>query len=70
MSNPFSRCFDTRLESFAIVRSWLEKFRTESSISPHNTWQLTLIIEELFVNSLKHGYASVQATESLPHCQV
>ncbi len=66
MSNAISRCFDTRTDSFAMVRTWLENFCTRTQTSPHNTWQLTLIIEELFVNSMKHGYAGVQATEDQP----
>ena len=56
MSNPASRCIDARTEPCAHVRQWLEKFCVETSISAHNTWQLTLILEELFTNSVKHGY--------------
>lgn len=66
MSNAISRCFDTRSESFAMVRAWLETFCANASVSQHNTWQLTLIIEELFVNSMKHGYTGVQATKDQP----
>ena len=56
MSNPASRCFDARTEPCANLREWLENFCMETRTSAHNTWQLTLILEELFANSVKHGY--------------
>ena len=56
MSNSASRCFDARTEPCAHLRGWLEKFCAETKTSAHNTWQLTLVLEELFTNSIKHGY--------------
>ena len=55
MSNSASRCFDARTQPCAHLREWLEKFCAETKTSAHNTWQLTLVLEELFTNSIKHG---------------
>ena len=68
MSNPASRCFDARTEPYAHLREWLEKFCAETHTSAHNTWQLTLILEELFANSAKHGYPGI--AENLPQWPV
>ena len=56
MNNITHRCFDARTEPCSHVREWLEQFCSKSNTSAHNTWQLTLILEELFTNSMKHGY--------------
>ena len=63
MSNPASHCFDARTEPCAHLREWLEKFCAETHTSAHNTWQLTLMLEELFVNSVKHGYPGLKQNE-------
>ena len=64
MSNPASRCFDARSEPCAHVREWLEQFCKETNSSAHDTWQLTLVLEELFTNSMKHGYPGSKQTLS------
>ena len=56
MTAPASRCFNARLEPCANLRAWIENFCDETKASEHNTWQLTLVLEELFTNSIKHGY--------------
>ncbi len=35
-----------------------------SNTSAHNTWQLALVLEELFTNSMKHGYPGLNVTAS------
>ena len=65
MSHSASRRFDARTEPCAHLREWLEKFCLETNISAHNTWQLTLILEELFSNSVKHGYPGVAGSPPL-----
>ena len=57
MSSGVKRCFDARTEPCAGLRAWLENFCTNSNTAKHTTWQLTLVLEELFVNTAKHGYA-------------
>ena len=51
-----SRCFDVRREPFEAVRLWLEAFCAEVKMSEQHVWQLQLVLEEFFVNSLTHGY--------------
>ena len=57
MSAGVKRCFDARTEPCASLRAWLEIFCANSNTAKHTTWQLTLVLEELFVNTAKHGYA-------------
>lgn len=55
-----SRCFDVRAEPFEHVRLWLEAYCGESKAGEQQAWQLQLVLEEFFVNSLTHGYPGVK----------
>ena len=55
-----SRCFDVRREPFEAVRLWLEIFCAEAKFSEQQVWQLQLVLEEFFVNSLTHGYPGLK----------
>ena len=51
-----SRCFDVRTEPFEHVRLWIEAYCSEHKAIEQQAWQLQLVLEEFFVNSLEHGY--------------
>jgi serine/threonine-protein kinase RsbW len=62
-----SRRFNVRREPFESVRLWLEAFCSEVNAAEQHVWQLQLVLEEFFVNSLKHGYPGLKdAPEEWP----
>ena len=65
MSDMSGHCFDARTASCAQVREWLEAFCKKLKVSDHGTMQLTLVLEELFTNSMRHGYAPFKAQNAL-----
>ena len=65
MTSLSSRCFDSRIEPCANLCAWIEHFCEKTKTSAHNTWQLTLVLEELFANSVKHGYPGLQHKDNL-----
>ena len=64
MVNPQSRRFDARLELFAAVHAFVERFCGGAGVSPRTSAALTLIVEELFANSVQHGYRAAGQREA------
>jgi serine/threonine-protein kinase RsbW len=48
--------FAGQLPSFPDVRAWAEAFATAVGAERHATLRLVLILEELFTNTVTHGY--------------
>ena len=51
------RAFPGRLPSFADVRALAEAFGTAVGVDHDTTLRVVLILEELFTNTVTHGYA-------------
>jgi anti-sigma regulatory factor (Ser/Thr protein kinase) len=64
MPTPHSSRFDARLEPFAAVHAFVEQFCAGVAVDPGTSAALTLIVEELFANSVQHGYRGSE--ESAP----
>ncbi len=56
MATPQIRRFDARLELFTAVRDFVDEFCAGARVDPRTGAALTLIVEELFANSVQHGY--------------
>ena len=61
MVNAQSRRFDARLDAFAAVHTFAERFCAGAGVDSRASAALTLIVEELFANSVQHGYRAAQA---------
>ena len=55
-----SHCFNVRDEPFEHVRLWLDAYCADAHTNEQHAWQLQLVLEEFFVNSLTHGYPATQ----------
>ena len=60
MVTPQSRRFDARIELFLEVRNFIERFCAGAGVSDRASARLTLIIEELFANTVGHGYSGAE----------
>ena len=56
MVTPQIRRFDTRHEAFAELRGFVERFCADAAIDARTIAVVMLICEELFENSVQHGY--------------
>ena len=67
MATTQSRRFDARLELFSAVHAFVERFCAGAGVDPRASAALTLIVEELFANSVQHGYrAAVSSAPEWP----
>ena len=64
MATPQIREFDTGPEAFAELRGFVERFRADAGIDPRTFAVLLLICEELFENSVQHGYRDAPSDAS------
>jgi anti-sigma regulatory factor (Ser/Thr protein kinase) len=48
--------YPARLPSFAEVRAWAEAFGASVRADPEATIRVVLVLEELFTNTVAHGY--------------
>jgi serine/threonine-protein kinase RsbW len=55
-ANLLNRKFAARLADFARVRSMIEEFANKTRVSGEDRHKLTLIVEELFINTITHGH--------------
>ncbi|MGH8631211.1 MAG: ATP-binding protein [Burkholderiales bacterium] len=51
-----NRSFLAKLSAFNEIRSLIEAFADSAGIDPADRHKLTLIVEELFVNTVRHGH--------------
>ncbi len=56
MATPQIRKFDTGPEAFAELRGFVEHCCADAGVDPRTMAVLLLICEELFENSVQHGY--------------
>ena len=52
----FSRSFPARLQAFEQVRTQIEEFGAMAGLGREDRHKLTLIVEELFTNTVTHGF--------------
>lgn len=57
MSEPQSRCFEARLESFPELRAHAERYCRDAGFERGGIDRLVLVLEELFANTVEHGYS-------------
>jgi anti-sigma regulatory factor (Ser/Thr protein kinase) len=70
-----SRDFFARLEAFDEIKALIDKFGIMSDLGPEDRYKLTLIVEELFTNTVNHGHggdcdASVSISLEQNHGQI
>jgi anti-sigma regulatory factor (Ser/Thr protein kinase) len=51
-----SRSFPARLRAFEQVRTLIEEFGATAELDREDRHKLTLIVEELFINTVTHGF--------------
>lgn len=51
-----NRSFVAKLSSFNEIRALIEAFSESAGIDPADRHKLTLIVEELFINTVRHGH--------------
>ena len=56
MATAQTRRFDARLELFTAVHDFVDAFCAGARVDSRTGAALTLIVEELFANSVQHGY--------------
>ena len=54
--NHLHRSFPARLQAFEEVRTLIEEFATLAQLGREDRHKLTLIVEELFINTVTHGH--------------
>jgi serine/threonine-protein kinase RsbW len=54
--NRLTRSFPARLREFEHIRSLIEAFGEMASLGREDRHKLTLIVEELFTNTVNHGF--------------
>jgi len=59
MTEPQPRCFEASLERFQELRDHVERYCSESGIGRETSGRLILVLEELFANTVEHGYAQL-----------
>ena len=51
-----NRVFPARLRAFDQVKALIEEFGALADLAPEDRHKLTLIVEELFINTVTHGH--------------
>jgi anti-sigma regulatory factor (Ser/Thr protein kinase) len=51
-----SRTFEAKLSAFSEIRALVEDFAQAAAMDPSARHKLTLIVEELFTNTVRHGH--------------
>jgi anti-sigma regulatory factor (Ser/Thr protein kinase) len=57
MTAPQTRCFEASLECFPELREHVERYCGEAGIGRDISGRLVLVLEELFANTVEHGYS-------------
>jgi anti-sigma regulatory factor (Ser/Thr protein kinase) len=52
-----SQNFPARLAAFDQIKALIEEFCTSAALGPEDRHKLTLIVEELFTNTVNHGFS-------------
>ena len=61
MSDARTRCFEASLARFQELREYAERACSEAGISHDAAGRLIVVLEELFANTVKHGYSRLPA---------
>lgn len=61
MLQPKTREFAARMSALRELRGFIEEVCREAAISRNDLLRITLVVEELFTNSVKHGYGGDSA---------
>ena len=59
MSPTQSRCFSADLSRFHELREYIERLCSDSGVSHDAAGRLLVVLEELFANTVQHGYSRV-----------
>lgn len=54
MHNPLTRCFKARYAEFDAIRAYIDE--ACPALKPDSRGRIVLVVEELFANSVNHGY--------------
>jgi serine/threonine-protein kinase RsbW len=58
MTNPDERVFPARRDSLAAAAAFVEDFCAQHGVAHADAMRLTLVVEELFTNTIMHGHGS------------
>ena len=56
MSGSEARAFQARSDQLALALAFIEEVCERQGVAPGDTLRLTLVVEELFTNTLMHGH--------------
>ena len=56
MTNPDERVFPARGDSLAAAAAFVEDFCAQHGVAHSDAMRLTLVVEELFTNTITHGH--------------
>jgi anti-sigma regulatory factor (Ser/Thr protein kinase) len=60
MVEPQTRLFDGRRQPFEDLRDFIERFCASAQVTDRSMQRLLLVIEELFANTVGHGYPELR----------
>jgi len=63
MSGGESRAFPARSDQLASALAFIEEVCERQGVAPGDTLRLTLVVEELFTNTLMHGHRGDHASQ-------
>lgn len=66
MTAPLSRRFEARLERFPELRDCVERYCGGAGMGRVTLGRLVLVLEELFINTVQHGYSQVAGVADKP----
>jgi serine/threonine-protein kinase RsbW len=64
------RMFPARIDALAPVAAFVEKVAALAEFTRHDCLRLTLVLEELFTNTVEHGYGGDSEAPVLITCDV
>jgi anti-sigma regulatory factor (Ser/Thr protein kinase) len=67
MTAPQPCCFEASLERFQELRDHVERYCADAGVGRETSGRLILVLEELFANSVEHGYSQLSAATTEKH---
>jgi serine/threonine-protein kinase RsbW len=67
MTTPQPCCFEASLERFQELRDYVERYCVDAGVGREASGRLILVLEELFANTVEHGYSQVSGVVTEKH---
>lgn len=67
MTTPQPCRFEASLERFQDIRDYVERYCADAGVGSETSGRLILVLEELFANTVEHGYSRVAGVAAEKH---